>query len=209
MAMPIAKEDDVRRIIGGDREVKIWRAVHRAWEDVRADIPRYSIWPRSRANMMFERLAVRFQEEFADEHPRVRFCFKDETVKIVVDEVILARCKKANDRGLGQNIETQTNMMFCEAQDDLFGFEGLQKVEIVYFLNQMATSIQGIVVQARDGDMRLWAYPIDRREAGGAGIVVPTPLPLPPAPPPSSDASDLVQPRKKPDGKDETDKSEK
>jgi hypothetical protein len=74
---------------------------------------------------------------------------------------------------------------------------------------QFPTSIQGIVVQARDGDMRLWAYPIDRREAGGAGIVVPTPLPLPPAPPPSSDASDLVQPRKKPDGKDETDKSEK
>jgi hypothetical protein len=158
--------------------------------------------------MMFERLAVRFQEEFIGEHPAVRFHFNDETVKIIFDELILARCKKANDRGLGQNIETQANMAFCEAQDDMFGFEGYQKIEIVYALNPTATAVRSVIIQARDGGMRLWAYPIERPAAVGmAGTVAPTPLPLPPAP--SSEASDLVQPRTKPDGKEETDKSEK
>jgi hypothetical protein len=208
--MPVAKEGDVRRILGGGREAKIWRGVDRAWKDVSADIGRYSIWPRSRAIMMFERLAVRFQEEFIGEHPAVRFHFHDETVKMIFDELVLARCKKANDRGLGQNIETQANMSFCEAQDDLFGFEGYQKIEIVYALNQTATAIRSVIVQARDGGMRLWAYPIERPAAAGeVGTVTPTPLPLPPALAPSSEASDLVQPRKKPDGKEEADKSEK
>ena len=118
--MPVAKEGDVRRILGGGREAKIWRGVDRAWKDVSADIGRYSIWPRSRAIMMFERLAVRFQDHFH----RSQTERTDETVKMIFDELVLARCKKANDRGLGQNIETQANMSFCEAQDDLFGFDG-------------------------------------------------------------------------------------
>jgi hypothetical protein len=80
--MPVANEDDVRRIIGTNREAKLWRAFHTAWDDVAGDISRYNRWPRSRANMVFERLAVRLLEEFADD-PRVRFSFGDETVKII------------------------------------------------------------------------------------------------------------------------------
>ncbi len=97
--MPTANQDDVRRVIGPEREAKLCRAFQKAWEDVAADISKYSRWPRTRANMMFERLAVRLQDEFADDL-NVSFYFHDETVKMVLDDKILARCKKANEQGL-------------------------------------------------------------------------------------------------------------
>jgi hypothetical protein len=114
-------------------------------------------------------------------------------------------------RGFHQAWDDVTaNLAFCEAQYELPGMEGLQKVEIVYGVNQFGTEMDAIVVQARDGDMRLWAYQIPS-SAAGAGTVVP--FPLPPSPPPPSgsttDVSDLVQPRKQPTDKEETDKSEK
>jgi hypothetical protein len=115
-------------------------------------------------------------------------------------------------QGLGHNIDTQANIAFIEAQLELPGLEELQKIEIVYGVNQFGTEMDGIAVQARDGDMRLWAYPIPSGAAGSSTATI-IPLPLPPSPPPSSapatDASDLVQPRKTPAGDEETDKSEK
>ncbi len=103
-------------------------------------------------------------------------------------------------------------MAFIEAQYELPGLVGLQKIEIVYGVNFIGTAIDGIAVQARDGQMRLWAYPIPSETAGGdAGTIVQLPLPPAPSAPsvPSTDASDLVQPRKKPAVEEETDNSGK
>jgi hypothetical protein len=71
--MTIPTEREARRILTSDRQAKFWRAIHKAWDDVLADLPKYSRWPRSRANMMFERLAIRLQEEFAGESIEIRF----------------------------------------------------------------------------------------------------------------------------------------
>jgi hypothetical protein len=202
--MPTASMDDVRRIIGPEREAKLYRAFTAAWDDVAADIHKYPRWPRTRANMVFERLAIRLQEEFADDLG-VSFYFHDETVKMVLDDTILARCKKADEQGLGHNIDTQANMAFVEAQLDLPGLEDLQKIEIVYGVSPVGSEMDGIAVQSRDGDMRLWAYPIPSSAEGTEpGTIIP--LPLPPAPPPSSDASDLVQPRETPAAEEEPEK---
>jgi hypothetical protein len=205
--MPLADMDEVRRIIGPEREDKLCRAFRKAWEDVAADIHKYPRWARTRANMVFERLAIRLQEEFADDL-EVSFHFHDETVKMVLEDTILARCKKADEQGLGHNIATQANMAFVEAQLEFPGLESLQKIEIVYGVGALG-EIDGIAVQSRDGDMRLWSYPIpSSAAAGGAGTIVP--LPLPPPPPPSAgpadDASDLVKPREKPAAEEEPDK---
>jgi hypothetical protein len=195
-------EDNTRRIITGPREAKLCKAFQEAWEDVRKDRPRYSIWPRTRANMVFERLAVRLQEQFIDD-PGVRFEFANETVKIIFDDKIVARVKKADSRGLGHNVQTETNDLFCEQADMLPGFEPLDKLEIVYMLNMYSTEIRRVMVQARDGEVRLWAYEIDNAALGTTAPV--TPLPIRPVAPSSAD--DLVQPRTKPLVKDESDKS--
>ena len=103
-----------KMMFGPDRQAKLWRTVHRAWVDVAADISKYSIWPRSRANMMFERLAVRLQEEFADEHPKVRFSFSDETVKIIFDERVLADVKKQTIAGLARTLRLKPTWHFAK-----------------------------------------------------------------------------------------------
>lgn len=201
--MTVPTEEDVRSVLHPGREAKLHRAFHQAWRDVIVDQAKYSRWPRTRANMMFERLAEHLQESF-DDDPKVVFCFADETVKISFDDTLLARCKKADDRGFGHNVPTQAVLRFCHATQELLLFPGLQKIEILYVVNRTGTALQRIVVQARDGDMRLWAYPLDGAESGGAATPV-VPLPRPPTPPPQTDGSDLVQPRKTPVHKEETD----
>ena len=198
--MPVADQNEVQATISPERERKISRAFQGAWTDFQADKSKYGIWARTRANMMFERLAVRLQEQFAEDS-NVRFFFGEETVKITFDNLVVARCKKANDRGLGQNVLTQAVLTFCEAQQEIPGFSGLQKIEILYIVNQLGSAIDRIVVQARDGDMRLWAYTLNNEAEGGAVI---EPLPAPTMPPPSH-ASDLVKPRAKPLEGEETD----
>ena len=199
----MTSEDDTRRVITPSREAKLFRAVNEAWEDVRKDLARYSIWARTRACMMFERLTVRLQEAFIDD-PGVRFEFADETVKITFDDKIVARVKKADSSGLGHNVQTETNDLFCGQADMFPGFEPLNKIEIVYVLNMYGTEIKRVMIQARDGDVRLWAYQIDDAALGTTAPV--HPLPTRPTAPPST-GEDLVQPRAKPIVKDESDKS--
>lgn len=192
--MAVAIEGDVRAVLHPTREAKIARALTKAWQDW-IDNPHrslYSRWPRTRANMVFERIADRLQEEFADDLG-VHFHFQDETIKVVFDDRIIVRFKKADEDGFGINIPTQATIAFCEAQAELPGLPGLQKVEILYHLNELGTIIAGITAQARDGEMRLWAYPL----AGGEADPASEPLPLPPpAPRPLYDAADLVSPRR-------------
>jgi hypothetical protein len=198
----MTSEDDTRRVITPSREAKLFRAVNEAWEDVRKDLSRYSIWARTRACMMFERLAVRLQEAFIGD-PGVRFEFANESVKIAFDDKIVARVKKADGRGLGHNVQTEINDLFCDQADMFPGFEPLDKIEIVYVLNIYGTEIKRIMVQARDGEVRLWAYRIDDTALGTTALIEP----LPTRPMAPSTADDLVQPRAKPIVKDESDKS--
>ena len=189
--MPIAVEDEVRAVLSSKREEKIHKAFMNAWEDwdKNPEKSKYSRWPRTRATMVFERIAARLLEEFTGE-PGVDFFFKDETIKFVFDHKVLVRAKKGDEAGLGRNITTQAAIDFCEAQADLPGLEGLQKIEVVYTLNKTATAIEAIIVQARDGDMKLWAYNL----GGGAATAEIIPLPLPTQP--GTIMDDLVSPKK-------------
>jgi len=189
MAVPV--ETEVREVLHPAREAKIERAIMHAWQDWQDNPTRgmYGRWPRTRANMVFERIADRLQEEFMDD-PNVQFHFQDETIKVAFDDRVLARFKKADENGFGINIPTQAVITFCEAQADLPGLPGLQKIEILYHLDDLQTHIAGITVQARDGDMRLWAYSLGVLDSAQQ------PLPFLPAPQtPSYDVSDLVYPK--------------
>ena len=152
--------------------------------------------------MLFEKIAVRLQEQFADD-PGVHFVFADETLKIIFDQKLIVRCKKADNRGLGHNIPTLANDLFC-AQSSFLAPMG--KVEIVYFIDEYATEIAEVVVQARDGDVRLWSYPINDTALAFTAPVVS--LPVASAAPIASDVESLVQPRSKPIAKDENNKDE-
>lgn len=75
--MPIAVEDEVRAVLSSKREEKIHKAFMNAWEDwdKNPEKSKYSRWPRTRATMVFERIAARLLEEFTGE-PGVDFFFQ-------------------------------------------------------------------------------------------------------------------------------------
>ncbi len=190
--MAIAIYENVREVLRPEREAKIHRAFMKAWDDWESMESKalFSRFPRTRANVLHERLVDRMQEAFNDDAGAHAF-FKDETMKMVFDDRLVVRTKKADKSGLGSNIATQAVFDYCEPQADLPGFPDHQKVEILYSLNKLQTGISGIAVVARDGDKKMWEYSVNGAE-GGAVVV-----PLPPAfLLPGSSAADLVIPRK-------------
>lgn len=195
--MPVPTYEEAREVISPIREAKLIRAFDLAWQDWETCPVRgkFSRWPRTRANMLFERLADRMVEQFSDDGG-VRFVFEDETVKIVFDERIVGRVKKANANGLGDNIQTTAVLQFVEAQADIPGLEGLRKLEFVYVLNTLQTAIEGVMAQARDGDLFLYRYRINA--AGGGQNILPFGPPggpTRPVPDSGHDAAGLVRPR--------------
>jgi hypothetical protein len=198
--MTVPTHDEAKAIISPERETGIVSAFEAAWNDWEncPDRGHYSRWARTRANMVFERLAARLQEAFADD-AGVRFHFKSETIKIVFDDVIVARVKKANSLGLGENIVTGAVTQFVEAQQEIDGLNGLNKIEIVYVLSKFQTAIRDIVAQARDGGMQIWRWTLGKGAEGAE--IIPFILPSPPTPGAGSVADEVVypKPKKKPD----------
>ena len=193
--MALAVEADVRGVLSEEREKKMVRAVNLAWQgwwdcNIRSQCPH----ARTRANIYFDLLMKRLQEEFASD-PKAKFIYKNESFKIVFDDLVVVRFKKADDKGFGSNVPTEESLSFCEQEACIPGLlPDLQKVEIVYHLNVTQTAISAVVVQARDGEMRLWSYKLDMAANMGAAATVIL-LPQQPTPTTSSPTGDMVKPK--------------
>ncbi len=186
------EESDAKAVLTLQREAKILQAHKDAWEDwwKSPDRSKFSFWKRTRANMFFERLRYHLYEAFKNDRG-VHFQLKHQTFKILFDQKLIVRFKKANGKGLGSNVWTQEVFHFCSAQQEIPGLPGVDKVEVVYVLNPLNTTIEKVFVQARDGKVRLWAYEIGGNKQAG---IVPLPQRIPPKLP--AGAGDLVTPRK-------------
>lgn len=170
-------------------EGQILNIVHGAWDDWRATGLNV-LFPRSRAVLVHDfmiRRATKSWSSVGDIH----FVERDETVKFLIAQRLLLRFKKANGNGLGSNISTQATLAFTDPQMSLPGIPDVQKVEVLYELNDLQTKIERVVVAARNGDRKLWDYEIEDHR--GMAEVVPLPMK---APTPSS-LPGIVRLRKK------------
>lgn len=174
--MPLADEHVVRAALA-DYETLIYQAVNEAWGDWKALqlAGRLMFIGRSRACLVYDFIVQRISAAF-DGNETVRIIRRDETAKFLFNDQVVIRFKKANENGLGSNIETQATMDFVDQQQELPGIPDVHKVEILYVLNRFQTHIDQVQVVARDGNTVLWNYVLAPAE--GAGIV---PLPLTPA----------------------------
>ena len=173
-------------------EHRIRRVIDQAWADYLTIPFRHKfLFARTRANIVFDLIAGYLLQEF-DDDPKVKLINKDETIKVLVNDTVLFRIKKANEAGLGSNISTQAVMEFV-LQESLFAgiLPDLVKVEICYFEDQVGVEIGSVAVTARDGDRLLWSYEIDRREPGATGAEI---IDFPPLP--GDDRPPDVTPRK-------------
>nr|WP_181375209.1 hypothetical protein [Polaromonas sp. H1N]AWD72194.1 hypothetical protein pH1NP1_p017 [Polaromonas sp. H1N] len=162
-------------------EAKLSEAVAGAWADWKAlGLGGQLQFPgRSRACLVYDFFVKRAITAFSDD-ASVYVVLRDETAKFVFCNQTVLRFKKANDNGLGSNIQTQATLNFVDQQQNLFGLPDLHKVELVYRLNRLQTQIDEIVIAARDGNMCLWSYMLTPEMT--AEIV---PLPLAAAPEPA------------------------
>jgi hypothetical protein len=176
--MPMADKQTVRAALA-PYESMLSRAVHGGWDDWRA-LPlggRLLFPARSRACVVYDFIVQRAMAAFRDDQA-VRAVRRNETVKFVFAETVVLRFKKANDNGLGSNIQTQATLGFVEQQQQLPGLPNLHKVEVVYVLNRLQTRIDQVLVAARDGDVCLWNYDITP-DTGAKVIPLPMPVPVP------------------------------
>ncbi len=172
--MPKANEKAVRAILSPYDSV-LFRAVHGGWNDWRAmELGGRLLFPaRSRACVVYDFIVQRAMAVLRHD-PAVRIIQRDETVKFIFAETVALRFKKANDKGLGSNIQTQATLGFVDQQQQLPGLPNVHKVEVVYVLNRMQTRVDEVLVAARDGDVCLWSYDIG---PDTSARIIPLPMP--------------------------------
>jgi hypothetical protein len=168
----------------GPYERRFREAVDAAWADYLTIPLRHRFrFARTRANIVFDLIIGQLLSRL-DGAAGVRAIRKDETVKFMIGESLLVRVKKANDAGLGHNIKTQAVMQFIQQAPTIPGLlPDLFKVEICYTEDEAGAEIASVAVTARDDDVKLWSYEIER---AGAEIV-----PLRKAP--SDEATDVEE----------------
>lgn len=161
-------------------EPALYETVHEAWEEWRALLltGRLLFPARSRACLVHDFIVRRAIAALAGEDS-VRVLRRDETAKFIFGDTVALRFKKASDNGLGSNIRTQATLDFVQQQMVLPGVPNAHKVEVVYVLNALQTQIDEVLVTARDGDSRLWSYPITPARTADIITFPPAPVPEP------------------------------
>jgi len=174
-----------------DRESTILKAILGGWADYQAS-PEANRWRRKsfRASLVWERTIDRLIDAFIDD-ANVHVIEHYDTISFIFDDLVLFRMKKGCIARFSRNYPTQLALSFHDHQQDLFGFEGLHRVEVVYILNAHETSVESVCVVARSHDKVIWWYEMD----ADTGAIVPLPL-TPVEPKPASNVARLRDQRK-------------
>lgn len=159
MAKPI-KTDAQAVLAIGRRGMKLRKAVLTAWGEVEAEYPQRGWWRRkgTRAGVMWEHSVKNAIEALADD---AAVLTHNDTVSILFDDRLLVRVKKADLELKSRNYPTPLAQLFHEPEADLFGYEGLQRVELVYVLNRFETAIDWVGIVARERDAVLWYFELE------------------------------------------------
>ena len=173
--MAIPDKETVRRVLAiNDRGIACRRAVEQAWATVKASYAEKSWWRRksTRAALVWEHSVHNAIAALAHD-PGVRVVAHHDTNSFIFDDTVLLRFKKADVQLLSGNYPTLLARLFHSHGRDLFGHEGLHRVEIAHVLNRFQTELSWIGVVAREAKRVLWQLEFD----SGGGTVVPLPLP--------------------------------
>lgn len=171
--MQLADETVVRTTLQ-PYEAKLSAAIAGAWDDWKAlPLAGQLLFPgRSRACLVFDFFVGRAIAAF-DGDAGVHVLRRDETAKFMFGGKVVLRFKKADDSGMGSNIQTQATLKFVDQEQQLPGMPDVHKVELVYMLNRLQTQIDEVAVVARDGNVCLWSYLLTPVASAAAVIQLP------------------------------------
>lgn len=173
--MPKPIKDHVERILAKhDRNRKVREAIDFGWHS-RTGCPGHATWARkgTRASVVWEGSRQRFQELMFDD-PDCAIIPHHDTFSYVLDDSLLLRFKKANVTLQTNNYPTPLHGLFDEHDEDLFGYNGLQRVEAVYVLDRFETKMVWAGIVAFDRGRHLWHFELPD-EGVVAGAITPKP----------------------------------
>jgi hypothetical protein len=150
--MPAPNENLVRRVLAKNgRDLACRKAVETAWSTVRGTYPGQTWFRRksTRAALVWEHSVDNLVSAF-DGDRGVKVVRHYDTASIIFDQILLLRCKKANIQLHTRNYPTLLARMFHEHQSDLFGFEGLHRVELAHVFNKFETDMDWVGIVARE-----------------------------------------------------------
>jgi hypothetical protein len=158
--MPTPLEEVVRRVLAKNgRDIDCRRAVDDAWEAVKTGYPEKVWWRRgsTRAGVMWEHSVNNVVIALADDKD-VRVINHYDTTSIIFDDTVLMRCKKASIELYTANYPTALAESFHRHNADLFGYDGLQRVELAHVFNQFETDLVWVGIVAREKRKILWNF---------------------------------------------------
>lgn len=179
--MSLPNEETVRRVLAvNGRDARIRACIEQSWEHVTKSYPDRPKWRRKSTTraLMWEATVEAVGSVF-DGDRGIRPIAHHDTVSFVADDTVLFRLKKAQMSLLTTNYPTLLARMFHTHAPDMFGHEGLQRVEIVHVFNRFQTRLEWIGVVARDKKKVIWQYELP--VSGAAVTALPTTPPVKPA----------------------------
>ncbi|MGE4340473.1 MAG: hypothetical protein AB7E55_31665 [Pigmentiphaga sp.] len=175
--MPLPLRDFVQQVLlEKGRASRIHGAVHRAWRQANEEYPQRARWRRKSTfrGLVWEEV-IRELSLLSVDDPDFKFVEHRDTASFIIEDAVLFRFKHADISLTTANYPTPEAISFDNHDIDLYGYAGLQRVELCYVLNEFETEVIWIGVSARDKGAHLWKI-----ELNDAGVVVPTAeLPLP------------------------------
>ena len=148
------------------------RAISEAWDRwAKSEERRRWLFDRERANYIFGHIAANAVEMF-DDKSAVQIVRKDETLLFIVDKVLVFRFKKADAGYMSKNVPTQQALAY-HADEGLF--PDLDRVEVVYRINDLGTAIKDISVVARAESRVLWTIPLQAAASNNVVTLAPAP----------------------------------
>ena len=168
--MPLPIRNVVNEVFAkNDRAAKIYNAVRRAWDSAVERYPERGRWIRKATfrGIVWEDV-VRELNSFAASDPDVAPLFHRDTASFILDKAVLFRFKHANVSLATANFPTPEAVAYDDHDVDLYGHEGLQRVELCYVLNEFETEVIWVGISARSNGEFLWKI-----ELTSDGVAIP------------------------------------
>ena len=156
--MSLAEQNKVQEVLG-PYHADIARIVLGAWNEwlnIQGAVTQ-PLCDRSRANLVWDLMVQRARAMF-DGNNSIRIFDHNQTCFFVIGGSVLLRFKKADQQGFSRNYPTQTALSFYDREVDMF--DAPLRVEVVYVLDRLASTISSIQIVARNKTGILWAYEI-------------------------------------------------
>ena len=158
--MPKPDETIVRQVLAENgRDALLRAAMLNGWGDLKEKQPDRAWWRRraTRAALVWEYSVNHAIDAFKDDKG-VQVVPHFDTISFIMDDAVLVRLKKADLELKSSNYPTLLASLFHHHDADLFGYSGLQRVEIAYVLNRFQTDMDWVGVVAREGKKPLWHF---------------------------------------------------